>query len=522
MAPAFCCAVVICAFRAAAQEVPNPQGQSVDRPARPYTISKETTYFTGPLKPDGSIDFVAAVNQHFAQGVTPENNAARLILPLLADEIWKPEYGEQRRCVLQALGLDPEPHTGKGRFQDFRRYVESNKISDGVVGRQYDDALGRTWTEQDSPELARWLDTNREPLGAISQAATLEKFYVPMVAVGETELLMFVGLDHGLTMRSLARAYLIRANLHVAHQRWREAWDDILTIQRLGKLVGQGQTLTDGLLGVAITGISFDAVKRMIESTNPDSMDWEPLLSSWSTAPIADLGKAMRTSERAMFIQLACELVDDPDFRIFLVTGQGEMSATINKLVVSTLQQMLKSSEASLDGVLRYSNSVYDQMADLSTMEDVGARLAATTRFNKEIEEILGRDPDESLLTQVLFAKPQDPSHQVATVLLSQLLPAAETVNYAHWRSRASQQVVALALAARVVQSRTGHLPQSPRELEPFVDDATFIQPASGEPIQMRYDRGTLLIYHWGHNRQDDGGEIDGEDPKDWGIRLRK
>src|SRR5271163_71889 len=59
-----------------------------DRPAakaeakqakKPYvavTISKETTFITAPLRKDGYVNYVAALNQRFGAGVTPENNAA--------------------------------------------------------------------------------------------------------------------------------------------------------------------------------------------------------------------------------------------------------------------------------------------------------------------------------------------------------------------------------------------------------------------------------------------------------------
>src|SRR6266568_4980406 len=44
-----------------------------------FTISKETTYVTGPVDKDGYIDYAAALNERLRQGVTPENNANVLI-----------------------------------------------------------------------------------------------------------------------------------------------------------------------------------------------------------------------------------------------------------------------------------------------------------------------------------------------------------------------------------------------------------------------------------------------------------
>src|SRR5262245_55897881 len=53
--------------------------QSAKKARGRFTISKETTYVTGPLDKDGYIDYVAALNERLRQGVTPENNANVLI-----------------------------------------------------------------------------------------------------------------------------------------------------------------------------------------------------------------------------------------------------------------------------------------------------------------------------------------------------------------------------------------------------------------------------------------------------------
>src|SRR5947209_7995811 len=44
-----------------------------------FTVSKETTYVTGPLDKDGYVDYAAALNERLGKGVTPETNANVLI-----------------------------------------------------------------------------------------------------------------------------------------------------------------------------------------------------------------------------------------------------------------------------------------------------------------------------------------------------------------------------------------------------------------------------------------------------------
>jgi hypothetical protein len=40
------------------------------------TVSKDTTFVTGPLGKEGYVDYVAAINEATGRGVTTENNAA--------------------------------------------------------------------------------------------------------------------------------------------------------------------------------------------------------------------------------------------------------------------------------------------------------------------------------------------------------------------------------------------------------------------------------------------------------------
>src|SRR3954469_15390678 len=48
--------------------------------AAPFVVSKETTWFTEPVRADGTIEYMEALNRRLGAGATKENNAA---IPLL-------------------------------------------------------------------------------------------------------------------------------------------------------------------------------------------------------------------------------------------------------------------------------------------------------------------------------------------------------------------------------------------------------------------------------------------------------
>src|SRR5689334_21952206 len=53
------------------------------QPKVPYTISKETTAITSPLRRAGTVDYVTALNAKYNAGVTPENNGFVLWLQVM-------------------------------------------------------------------------------------------------------------------------------------------------------------------------------------------------------------------------------------------------------------------------------------------------------------------------------------------------------------------------------------------------------------------------------------------------------
>lgn len=498
------------------------------KPKRGYTISKETTYFTGPLKADGTIDFVAAINEHFSQGVTDENNAALVIVPAMDLTDWGTNGRRER--VLEAMGLTPEDISHRTTMLELRMFSkEPGGASVEALSVAYTAALDKLWTDDELPLMRRWLDRNQGVMSQIAEGARRTRYFVPFVSDEKGEPLTGILLEHAQQMRSIARAFSIRANNHMAHSRWNDAWADILTIRDLGRLAAKGPTLIEGLVGVAITGIACSEANYLIATADPSTVDWEALRSTWKILPISDLSHSMGITERAMLIQLSCNIWEQPDPNAQLLQqitmNEDEFAAAGTKLIGRTLKGMLTSGEVNLDDALRYSNQMYDRAIDVLSMPDAASREKAFAEIDTQIQVAESGAPGESnvsTLVRVLTSQPQKPAEQFSKVLLSMIFPAAQTGLRAELRTRASQNVVDLALAARALQARTGQLPGSLRELEPFADEAAFVQPSTGDSIAFRAVDQGILIYHWSSDRKDDGGDIDGENPKDWGIRIDK
>src|SRR3712207_869637 len=61
-------------------------------PSPKIIISKQTTYITSPLRPSGLPDYEEFLRQKLRDGVTPENNAAVLLIQAMWPSEISPEH----------------------------------------------------------------------------------------------------------------------------------------------------------------------------------------------------------------------------------------------------------------------------------------------------------------------------------------------------------------------------------------------------------------------------------------------
>src|ERR1041384_775270 len=83
-----------------------PPAQRAQPTAFPLTLSKETTAITSPLLPDGTPDYITALNRLHSQDVTPENNALIPLLRIRGTDSLDPNI---RSKFLEIIGAEPTP-----------------------------------------------------------------------------------------------------------------------------------------------------------------------------------------------------------------------------------------------------------------------------------------------------------------------------------------------------------------------------------------------------------------------------
>jgi len=198
-------------------------------------ISRDTTYFLGPLRPDGMVDYVAALNQRYGKGVTKKNNAAVLLIEAVG-----PSFVDApiRKQVLAHIGLADLRADGE-------YFIPWESFSGGEkdVSGQLDKAMEGPWSSQDHPRVAAWLEANEGPLAKATRASRLRSLFIPWICTDRE--LGFVACDAPVrgpyeTTVPIGNALSVRALWKLQCGKLDDALSDVLTIHRLARLLEQG------------------------------------------------------------------------------------------------------------------------------------------------------------------------------------------------------------------------------------------------------------------------------------------
>lgn len=346
----------------------------------PFRVSKETTYITEPLRPDGSPDYVAYLDAEMSRGVTPENNAAVLYLKAIGPgEI--PE--EKRAAFFTKLGIDPLP--AEGKYLDDRFGAPDAADPLASERREWDRAFDRAgkapWKANDLPAMARLLAHNAEASRAIVEGTKRSEYYLPLYEVPEETIAPLAGdaffplLPDEL--RSAERLLVRRAMLHTSEGRTRDAMDDLLAGHRLARHVASRSFLIDRLIAMVLDQVvqSGDVALAQQGGLSADEMRrfGARLADLPSFPPVVDL---YTQGERCFQLDCTIALVRNVRelFELFEFDWDGETIERVERLIATT--------PVDWNALLVRINELHDALAKASRIESRAARRESAGESN--------------------------------------------------------------------------------------------------------------------------------------------
>jgi hypothetical protein len=494
-------------------------GLAAEPPAGPViTPSKATTHFTEPLDAAGYVDFVAAVNRELGRGVTPDENAT---IPLLQAMGPCERNLETVNQVLRALGAKPWS-PGMPDFQSIGEVAPSAGIPHEKLNADSNATHRGAWTSADYPVIAASLAANAEPLALIAAAVQRPKYYRPLLPGKPDGLMITVLLSDVQSYREVARQLWSRALLHLGEGRPLEARQDLLTMHRLGRHVGSGGTLIEGLVGIAIDAVatSADTIWAAHPSVTADHIaEYRRLLTT--LPPPADLVRATAVTERASCLDVVQAMargrmsVVGEDLNSTLGFTDANAVPSGKWLDAGQLTKALMVFSVDWNVVMQTVNRQFDDLAHAAEQPDRRQRIALLESFDQQLKATQANSTTFKGVFTNLVGGSNSRGKTFGHVLAGMLIPAVKAAMTAQDRAAARSDLRQVMLALSEHQRREGAFPATLSALTPKYLDEVPRDVFSGQPFRYQTDGVSYRLYSLGQNGRDDDGQLNAQGADD-------
>jgi hypothetical protein len=426
------------------------------KPATPkFKISKETTYVTGPVRADGTIDYVEAINAELARGVTKENNAA---IPIIEAVVMRdPGPNGHYVPIRKKLGL-PEP---AALPQDAPRRQPPD----------FDRSNQGPWTADRYPDIAQWLKDNQKSLDLVVAASQRDRYYMPLVREHPDDPIVNVLLPQLNLMREFANELRARAMLRLGSDDSDGFCRDIIAVVRLGRLNTHGPTLVENLVGTGVEVVGLDAIKIAATGGWLSEGQVEKLLTDLRHAPPRrSMGQAFEGGERGFLLEFLQSAA------VHGVARVQEQLTAIDRHADFKLPP-IDPANKDWDAALRKANAWYDRFAAIGKLPTFTQRLAAASALTRDVAALRARLSG----WQGVLAPFEDR-------LFVLLLPSMERAFTVEARLAVNEKLTQTALALSGMRSKTGEYPPELTVLVPTYFKAVPIDDFTDKPLSYKQE----------------------------------
>jgi hypothetical protein len=488
---------------------------AADEPVKPkMPLGKDTTVVDGPLTADGYVDYSKALQARLGKGVTAETNALVLI--------WKasgphPEGPTGMHAdYFTALGFDPPPVEGdysiaSGVFA--KTVLQLDDAGMKAFLNQQDKLYDRPWSAQAHPNFVAYLAANEKPLTLVAEAARRRDYFNPLISTrkdGEPNLLIGALLPIVQKCREYFAALAMRSMMKLGAKDYDGAWADIVTMQRLARLMSRGNTLIEHLVAIACESIAHKATLSYLEHA---PLTADQVRAKWKDIDALPAMQPMWTkldlTERFLYL----------DCMQMLRRGRVEGLDVNMKL---TPEQVKALDTIDWSPILREGNQWYDKMVAAAKLPGRGDRKQAMVDIEDDLRKRKAKF-QQSTLSQffnALDVSGKAQTRRAAEMLIDLLLPAVTKVQEAEDRRNQTFEHVRLAFGLAAFKADNAKYPKQLDELSPKYLAKLPGDSFSGKPLNYTSDGTSFMLWSVGPNGKDDNGRGRDDSPRGDDITI--
>ncbi|HVS71114.1 MAG TPA: hypothetical protein VHQ47_07665 [Phycisphaerae bacterium] len=464
----------------------------IARLLRHITLAPDTTHITTPLLPNGTPDYLAAINARLSAGVTPENNAAIPLIALLGPRF----LPNNSAAVAEGLHIPP-PVEPVHPFVVFERWYEQHHPDAHDQSPDIDNPatsiIYHPWQPADHPDAAAWLNAFNADIDAFQQLTRRPRYFIPLTTASPDHLLIETQLPNLGAIRGLVNAALIRANRRIAAHDLDGAWQDLLAAHRMARLLSNGSaTLLEQLVAAALeTSAAIDDI------TLAQSPDLTPdqarrcIADLRALQPLSPVARTLDTAERYSLLSFTCTAATRGTpwaiRSIYTVINAGNLGPP--EPPTNWFYAFLP---VNYNHALRSINGFYDQLTAAAAAPKFSDSVALQSALDTRIQSLAQRNFISRFTTGDVFS--------------IWLFPF---INLALARERAALQRTDLAQLAFALAAYHADHHAYPDSLDPLLFAYLPALPKdrfADAPLHYHATADTYLVYSIGPNLKDDAG----------------
>ena len=218
------------------------------------TKGYNTTLLTEPIRSDGTIDYVDAINNINGKGISANNNAAIAILKIIGPDKDYPEINNQLFNLLET-----RPPEGP-YLSDIPRELK----------KEFNEVLKSPWTKMQHPDLVAWLNSNTKPLSNAPCILEQKHYYMPFCKIKHKSYNSMVAdmLPPGIKqIKHLCMTLSIRANMYIGEKQYNKAWADIKVIFHISSIMVQkNETILSYIMAFQNRNFALKSTELLLKS----------------------------------------------------------------------------------------------------------------------------------------------------------------------------------------------------------------------------------------------------------------
>ncbi|MCH8923731.1 MAG: hypothetical protein IIA67_11375 [Planctomycetes bacterium] len=473
------------------------------------TISKETTRITGPLRKDGYVDYVEALNRRASKGGTPKNNAAVMLLRAMGPGVVEKDV---RTRYFKRLGIEPLPEKGD-YFLEPGEYLKKARPrtwkDDGDrFWDEYFAACDRPWSEKQYPLLAGWLTANEKSLQHVAKAVRRPRYYSPLFVSTDQPWLAESGsfsFSVYSQYRRIVRSLGPRAMLRVKKDQIDRAREDALTLHLLARRLGQSSSSIDYVIGRSTEASAFGIDVQIAHHGDLTAKQVKRYIDDLvSLPPLSSAAHQVDINSRYEFLDAVGVIARKGPKALIEWTSDDEDDLVVAKELI----RLSAMTGVDWDIVLRRGNTWHDQLAAAAGKPTCVARIKEVKKVLDRFNHLRTKRRDvKALAEKILGAKSrrQCLSETMGDYIAGIWMFEFESF-YTNLGGRTAERTALLALALAAHRADNGAYPKTLSKLAPKYIAKLPLDPFSGADFRYRLNGKGYTLYSVGNNGKDDGG----------------